>query len=939
MSTKPPTVDPTLGSYKTKAIIKGQGPIPNPLEFWFIFVGSEWATTLATDRIALENAIRIIFDSNMFDGLIQYPYLRRPTLGGIVSDSAHEIPDDYFITELSSEAATAATSGLVPFNDTAPAGVTYAHYIIPSRGSASHIPDAYGYHCNQSVTRSNGTKYNVILGVNETDQCYAVAQAQSFPPIEQMTFVITHEVAEMITDPIPFPFPDQPNVVSSTGWTADPNGLLSKISKDVGNEICDVCIGWKNGDFRSDFIGGVSVATYWSDKDGTCVISKTRPTYTTCPSGYTFNNTTQKCINNVNPPPTDISQLPPSSGDVATSDGIPPHPILASKVSHNVGFGGGPVYKPLEIYVIFAGPTFDNNASDATTRDKLTVDLAVMFASPFFDNLIQYGLMPRPKLISSTINILSTPLTNGFTKANLLTYIGHCQDLGLVPSNSAVTGHIKQNIAYLVITAPGVVSDRGVQYNDADLIFGNTYNIFSTATINATDYTVTTTSISRALIDMVANPIPYTGYSMIATAPGYGTTTRDLATICSTTKTVQGITVVNYWSDEDGSCISSSTATPPWLTCKAGYVWNAETQSCEQAASGDGGSGGSGGGGGGTGPGTGGGGGSGGASSGGSVGHSGGGTSPPDPPIFTGTEIHDVCAGTIESKGYITIGQEERVGVVSYYSDVEGICMVPNSNPSWVTCPSGSKWDDSLQECVLDSSRTSDQTEGDTDSGSGPGSGAGGTGDITESPPLVSYTRNWTFRLDVGTNSEDSCTLGNPLEKPVPVVIYDVEPGKHITSFEDMGYAFGNGITEMGAYVTSPDSILYNAVVKKVEVKSIRRITDETDTGPQGYISCYIMNFVTKQKVTFLGSSINVQGMDINEQTLVFDASDNTYPLGVGDVIILWYWDDSATVDRCLRLRRSDINYIDGVSSYLVVRTASGYFANPDADPPFRIYV
>jgi hypothetical protein len=193
--------------------------------------------------------------------------------------------------------------------------------------------------------------------------------------------------------------------------------------------------------------------------------------------------------------------------------------------------------------------------------------------------------------------------------------------------------------------------------------------------------------------------------------------------------------------------------------------------------------------------------------------------------------------------------------------------------------------------------------------------------------------------LDVGVNSDDLCTVGNPQETRPPATIYSVEPGKLIKSVQDLGYAFGNGITEIGAYITSTDAILYNEVIKQVDVKSIRRVIDETDTGPQGYISCYIINLATKQIEVSLGDSINVATLDINEQTISFDASENTYPLKVGDMVILWYYDVTCTVDRCLRLRVSDQNYIDGMNSYLVVRSASGYFGNPNSDPPFTIYV
>ena len=932
MSSKPSVVDPTFGTYKTHEMIKGVGPIPTPLEFWVIFYGSEWTSdsTQSDNRLVFSFEIERMFDTNYFDTAIQYPYLKRPTLGGIVVDDSHELPDNWTDTDLITAVNNSVAAGLVPSNSNAPPGVTYAHYIIPPPDKHCVI-DAGGFHFGLPVTAS-GKTYNLIVGVTLTDIMYGSADAVGVDIADAMMAVFAHEGIEMVTDPVTSRGIGTSG--SEIGWTANPNGSLSKIIKQMGDEIADVCENLPQ--FGTNVISpsNLNLAWYWSDKDGKCIIPIVKPTWITCPAGYIWNNSIQRCILTTGPPPTDISPAPPGSGDTATSDGIPPNPVLATKQTHNVGFGGGPIFNPLEIYIIFAGPTFSTGGSDAATHDKLVTDITTLFQSPFFDNLIQYGLMKRPVLkdiVITTGTAAGDLLVNGFDNAALISYILNTQGHETVPSNSTTTTG-KKNIAYLIITKPGIVSSLGIQYNAADLIFSNTWNIYSTATVNATDYTVTTATISKALIDMVINPIPYQGYSMISTTPGYSSTTRDLATICSTVKTVEGITVVNYWSDQDGACISSSTETPQWLTCKAGYAWNPETQTCDPAASGDPGSGGGGGSGSGSGGGT-----SGGS---GPTGYSGGGISPPDPPINTGNEIHDLCAGTVESKGFINLGSdEEKVAVVSLYSDEDGTCLVPNSKPSWITCPAGSKWDDNLQECVLDSSRTSDQTEGDTDTGSGPGSGAGGTGDIVETPSLISYSRDWTFRLDVGVNSDDLCTVGNPQETRKPSDIYSVEPGKLIKSVQDLGYSFGNGITEIGAYITSTDSILYNEVIKQVDVKSIRRVIDETDTGPLGFISCYIINLATKQIETSLGYSINVASLDINEQTISFDASENTYPLKVGDMVIIWYWDATCTVDRCLRLRVSDQNYIDGMNSYLVVRSASGYFGNPNSDPPFTIYV
>ena len=927
MSGKPPVVDPTVGTYKTKAMLHGPGPIPNPLEVWVIFVGAQWGTTDSTLRENLANDIFSIFQSNYMDGLIQYPFLRRATLGGIVVDTDHEIPNNYgfnHLQDLVTYLGNIAALGLIPFNDKAPTGTTYFHYIVPAKNRTTTETGWLAFHDSWRVATS-GKTYDIVFGITNTSLHYSSYNETVAYTVLNISF--THELCEAITDPI---FP--PNITNYVGWYADPKGILKADIKNWGGEICDVCI--DRGE--SAPVVGVTVATYWSDKDGKCIAPAIKPNYITCPSGYTWNNSIQKCINNVNPPPIDSSQQPPGSGDTATSDGIPPHPILATKQTHFVGFGGGSVPQPLEIYFFCDGPSFDpTTGSNTNVLTKLQVDLEALFGSPFFDNLIQYGLIQKP--ILKHVGWLlpgDTPLENGFTKSDLLLHIGTLQNLGLFPGNSTVHGSEKKNAACFIISEPGIISDHGSVYNDADIIFGDTYNIFATAVINATDYSITTTNISKALIDMVVNPIPYSGYSIISTHPAYTLTTRDIGTVCSTSALVEGIKVVNYWSDEDGACISSSTSTPPWLTCKAGYAWNPETRTCDPVASGGGGSG--------DGSGSGSGSGSGGGTSGGSgpTGYSGGGISPPDPPINTGNEIHDLCAGTVESKGFINLGSdEEKVAVVSLYSDEDGTCLVPNSKPSWITCPAGSKWDDNLQECVLDSSRTSDQTEGDTDTGSGPGSGAGGTGDIVETPSLISYSRDWTFRLDVGVNSDDLCTVGNPQETRKPSDIYSVEPGKLIKSVQDLGYSFGNGITEIGAYITSTDSILYNEVIKQVDVKSIRRVIDETDTGPLGFISCYIINLATKQIETSLGYSINVASLDINEQTISFDASENTYPLQVGDMVIIWYWDATCTVDRCLRLRVSDQNYIDGMNSYLVVRSASGYFGNPNSDPPMTIYV
>ena len=540
-----------------------------------------------------------------------------------------------------------------------------------------------------------------------------------------------------------------------------------------------------------------------------------------------------------------------------------------------------------------------------------------MFEGPFFDYLIQYGLTKRPTLRAVT-QVSDPTLPTNFSDANMFTFIDALIAQGTMPSNSSS----KHTIAYLIISPPTVhqsgssnVYTQAVPKSNGDYL-----QLFCWSFTSSTDYKVTTNWIASGLIELVADNYPGYGYHIKSGTPLASKVTTygsGVGNVCRDTPPglVGGLTVPYYWSDQDNACMLSTTSSPPWLSCKTGYHWDEWTQTCVSNTPGGGGGGGD-------------------------------GTTAPPPPAKGGAgEIVDACIGRSDGKGYIS-DDDDKVSVVAYWSDQDNKCITSSSSPKWITCPAGSTWDPKIQECVLNASSDSgDQGTGGTGEGSGgggledPTGGDGGTGDSTEPPPLVAVSRDWTFRLDVGTNSDDSCSVGNPTEGRPFVEFYNVSADSSNKAFEDMGYNYGNGITEIGVYVNTDQSILFNKVIRKVEVDQIKRLIDDNDDTSSGFIGCAIMQFPERKIVRWLGYTINVQGIDLNYQTIVFEDPDQSYPLGVNDAIVLIYYDESASAERCLRVKRTTKDTVDSVNSFMLIRNANGYFVDTDMDFSVKLFL
>jgi hypothetical protein len=240
------------------------------------------------------------------------------------------------------------------------------------------------------------------------------------------------------------------------------------------------------------------------------------------------------------------------------------------------------------------------------------------------------------------------------------------------------------------------------------------------------------------------------------------------------------------------------------------------------------------------------------------------------------------------------------------------------------------------QTCVFipDDESTEEPPE-DTTSGTPSGSGGGNQ---NEPRPIMTVSRDWTFITNVGIDTDDMCTQGNPLEARQFVSLYNVSGEEGI--YRDLGYTvnFGEATTEVGVYVNTVRSVLYNQVIKKVTVNGIKRTVDAFSESCTGTLFCIIRNFVDGQIKVQFTEEVNVAGIDVNEQTLDFTKLDNNYVMKVGDMLMLYYQSDDANAQKCLKVKATTKDTFDSINTYLIGRVYDGLFGNFDMDMGFNIF-
>lgn len=226
------------------------GPLITNIKLVGVYWGSAWsaAQQQSVSRTTIDNFLGDLAQSAYIDLLAEYSVsgmtIARGTFQGSVvlgADPGAQVSDDDIQALIQQRLA----DGTIPPWD---ANTLYALF-LPSgttvtQGGSASCQTFCGYHNAIVDPASNAAlAYYAVLPYPDCSGCMQAADGSTLQPFDSLTSVISHEVAEAITDPIP-----------GSGWYDDQNG-----------EIGDICA------WQLATVDGYTVQQEWSNQAGSCV--------------------------------------------------------------------------------------------------------------------------------------------------------------------------------------------------------------------------------------------------------------------------------------------------------------------------------------------------------------------------------------------------------------------------------------------------------------------------------------------------------------------------------------------------------------------------------------------------------------------------------------------------------------------------------------------
>ena len=254
-------------------------------------------TTLKTQT---QNAITSIFNSTYFTGMYQYGLSKKPTIGSFTvnTTAVPVLPNKFSQTQLEAVINDSIAKGQVPSASSTKKNIV--HFVITPPRIFYSTTSASSNHYAVAGDSTN-TWYKIIAFATLTNNFDDLTR--------EIAYAAVGTVAQQINDNGGRGY----HMKATTGNTTVDSNIQS-----YGTSLPAVC----RGDTTNNKINTtITVAKYWSDQDGACIIppANTNPTpWASCHTGAVFDNTTQAC------------KLQPTSGGGGTT---PP------------GTGGGQGYK------------------------------------------------------------------------------------------------------------------------------------------------------------------------------------------------------------------------------------------------------------------------------------------------------------------------------------------------------------------------------------------------------------------------------------------------------------------------------------------------------------------------------------------------------------------------------------------------------------------
>lgn len=226
------------------------GPLITNVKLFGVYWGSAWgaAQTPTVSRTTIDNFLGDLVTSAYIDLLSEYSVsgltiARGAYQGSVVlgTDPGAQVDDSAIQSLIQQRIA----DGTIPPWD---ANTLYAVF-TPSgttvtQGGSASCQTFCGYHNAVLDPNTNAAlAYYCVLPYPDCSGCMQAADGSTLQPFDALTSVISHEVAEAITDPIP-----------GAGWYDDQNG-----------EIGDICA------WQLTTVDGYTVQQEWSNQAGSCV--------------------------------------------------------------------------------------------------------------------------------------------------------------------------------------------------------------------------------------------------------------------------------------------------------------------------------------------------------------------------------------------------------------------------------------------------------------------------------------------------------------------------------------------------------------------------------------------------------------------------------------------------------------------------------------------
>ena len=252
--------------------------------------GDSTKTANSSLKSSIQSAITTLFSNSglYFKGLFQYGLTKPPNAKAfVVNSTAATLPNGYTQTQLNTFIDASISSGLVPKNNDTVKNIAYCVILPPGVKTSA---GSFGWHYARAQTISGN--YDMIV---------SLAQDQA---LTDFTKLCSQLLVDMVAN-------NGYTSIPGKGYTIKANTPLDSKVTQYGNELANVCY----DDTTNNTFNGITVAKYYSDYDGKCMIpqSSTNPTpFATCHTGAIFDNATMTC--KLLPPTGGGGSTPPGSG-------------------------------------------------------------------------------------------------------------------------------------------------------------------------------------------------------------------------------------------------------------------------------------------------------------------------------------------------------------------------------------------------------------------------------------------------------------------------------------------------------------------------------------------------------------------------------------------------------------------------------------------------